>query len=474
MTAFGFVGIDPTGLVGLADTADEYSLRVDLAHRNLGQTLIRRSGRDGTLVGSHLGEVAADLGELGRGLRWRAQAIEWGQAVGDVGFGPLPVGIWLAEFAAAAVFDITAWEQSFRSWRAGRLLVRIEKMSPAEVAEAFAALPPGEAAALAHDYPEVVGSMDGAPPTLRYAANDLLIGQEVDRLRAMIAKVGGSRSTLLSSRLTAVYAEARVAEFQRWLDEDRQILLFDPTGDGRVAEVFGDLDSALHIAVIVPGMANDIGNFSEPGGGFRANAAAILGATTTPGAATVAWLGYDTPDGVDAAARDAAGRGAPDLARFLVGIDPDETRSVTVVAHSYGSVVAGVAASGGIAADNLVFVGSPGTTLESATAAKLRPGGRVWAALAAGDPIGIGVDPFGSFRWWHGLFPIVPVVGMYWTLLERDELWHGTNPVADEFGAYRITTTGSHGHSSYFEETCLENLVSILEGRYPNVSLVGS
>src|SRR5918998_3274382 len=49
----------------------------------------------------------------------------------------------------------------------------------------------------------------------------------------------------------------------------RQILAFDPAGDGRVVEVVGDLRAADRIAVIVPGAAVTARNFLSGLGGVR-------------------------------------------------------------------------------------------------------------------------------------------------------------------------------------------------------------
>lgn len=472
MTPGGFVGIDPRGLVALADTADQYAVRVDLARSNVAAVLDHH-------LQSNVAEVAGDLAAVARmlidhsvELRWRAEIIDRANALRPLLVVPFPVGGWLAEFAASAVFNLADWQQAFTTWRADSGIERLRDMQAEEIAAAFAQMTQQEAEALARRQPAMVGSMDGAPASIRYLANDLLVRSELARLESLIARLGVSEQALSSSGPIVARAKAQAAELQRWLQEDRQILLFDAAGDGRIAEVFGDLDDAARIAVVVPGMANDMSNFSEPDGGFRAGAERIFWASAHSNVATIAWLGYDTPNGVDATARGAAAQGAPDLARFLSGVDPDGSRSITVVAHSYGSVVAGLAARDGIAADNVVFVGSPGTTLESAADAVLRPEGRVWAALAEADPIGLGIDPLDSVRWWHGLRPVVPLMAVSRSFLSKDDLWHGTNPISESFGAQRITTTGSHGHSSYFQATTLENLVLIVAGRYSEVGLV--
>ena len=268
--------------------------------------------------------------------------------------------------------------------------------------------------------------------------------------------------------------EERRNELQRWLTEDRQILFFEPSGDGRVVEVFGDLSAAERIGVVIPGISNDMDNLSVGNGGFRANALSVYEASIHESAtpvATIAWLGYDTPDNVGAVAKSAAAAGAPALQSFLEGVDPVGDKAITVIAHSYGSVLAGTAAQGGIEADNLVVVGSPGTTLDHSSEAVLRPGGRVWVALADSDPIGLGISLSELPPSW-----LPPIIGPAWFAVDllRDgpeELWHGANPVGEDFGATRISTDGSSGHSSYFEEESLLNLARIVQGLYSEVEL---
>ena len=93
-------------------------------------------------------------------------------------------------------------------------------------------------------------------------------------------------------------------------DPDRHFLLFDPEGDGRAAEVFGDLTSARHVAVVVPGMNNDLNNFT---GGDAERVQHQASQFDPDQVATIQWLGYDTPEGataLSASARGAGRRGA--------------------------------------------------------------------------------------------------------------------------------------------------------------------
>lgn len=487
MIGYAFVGADPIGLVGLADRADQCASRVDAAAAEVVHAVGQR-GRAADAGGAHFVRVERWLGEQARELRWRANAIDEAQRIARPYFlGASRELVRKADFAAHAVFDLDGWEAALLAWRASPHPSQLLKMSPREIADAFDGLAPVTAQELAARYPRIIGSLNGVPPELRYLANDLLLEAEIARLDMGLSMLespqspqdlralgirGDGRGPVAVGLIAAVTSSLseRASEYRRWLAEDRQILLFDPAGDGRVVEVFGDLGAATHVGVVVPGMANSIENFSGPDGSFRDNAVDLLAATAGKGSvATVAWLGYDSPDSVGAVTRSAANSGAPALIHFLEGMSPDQT--ITVVAHSYGSVLAGTAARAGIAADNLVFVGSPGTTLDHADDAALRPGGRVWSALAEGDPIVWGVAPQELPIWVFLPNPFLFVAGILDVFDPPSDLWHGTNPALEEFGATRIDTEGSSGHSSYFKANSLENLASIVEGDYPAVEL---
>src|SRR5262249_53334226 len=149
-----------------------------------------------------------------------------------------------------------------------------------------------------------------------------------------------------------------------WATADRQFLLFDPRGDGLVAEVFGDLSTADRIAVLVPGVDTRGTNFVTGLGGVAERAPATqaatpyqtltghdtggqgAGATASSGerVAVVAWLGYFTPHGVgrDAAREELARAGAVALDRFLGTVVHERpSAGITLIGHSYGSVVIG-------------------------------------------------------------------------------------------------------------------------------------
>src|SRR4051812_44155170 len=52
-------------------------------------------------------------------------------------------------------------------------------------------------------------------------------------------------------------------------DDEPTTLYVDPSGDGQIIEVYGDLESATSIAIVVPGMESTLAN---EGRGLRQNA----------------------------------------------------------------------------------------------------------------------------------------------------------------------------------------------------------
>jgi len=294
---------------------------------------------------------------------------------------------------------------------------------PAAVAAFFKGLDPDVADALAHERPELVGNLDGAPIPLRYAANAEAIDREIARLRAD----GVSDD------------DPRLRKLRELDDPDRHFLLFDPAGDGRAAEVFGDLTTARHVAVVVPGMNNDLNNFT---GGDAERVQHQASQFDPDQVATIQWLGYDTPEGATALGTGAAEPGAEALPQFVAGIRAQRSERLhwTVIGHSYGSLVTGMAESSqGLDVDETVLVGSPGVGVGHASDLG---DGNVWVGLAQ------------------------------WDLVGYSE-WHGPNPHDRAFGATRFHTGDISGHSSYFNEgsESLRNIGLITAGYLDEVNV---
>ena len=233
-----------------------------------------------------------------------------------------------------------------------------------------------------------------------------------------------------------------------------QLLAFDGRGTGLATEVFGDLAHADRVAVLVPGSDTTLDTY----GRFRATATALhrqlsRRAPESTRVAVVAWLGYDTPGTVSTAVLTTgrADEAAPRLGEFLRllrGLTGRDT-PVSLLCHSYGSVVCARSAAQGPPVADIALLGSPGTGADSAAA--LRTSARIWAARGGTDWVAdvphVEADLFGT------------TVGF------------GTDPVSPAFGA-RVFAAGDGGHSDYFSpgSICLANLARIVLGETSEVT----
>ncbi|WP_329133878.1 alpha/beta hydrolase [Streptomyces sp. NBC_00670] len=375
------------------------------------------------------------------------------------------LNVWRASLALAVVFVMlattgwtavrghrgtTALQSSRSAWEHGRLAghrLPDPDAAPARLARFFASLDTLQRSRLVHRYPLAVGNMNGAPAGLRYEANRIALARQRDLERRRTHDV----------RLSAVgHQEARrlMHRFESLLRPGRQILAFDPAGSGRIAEVFGDLDRADRISLVVPGVDTDLLTFQRsdrrytaPVGMakslYRAERAADSGTRT----AVIAWADYTAPAGlgVEAATAMRAADGAVRLnalLRALPGRAP-----VALYCHSYGSVVCGVAAHRLPArVSDIAVAGSPG--MRTGTAAGLGTSARVWAMRDADD--------------WIQDVPYLEVGG----------LGHGADPVSRGFGARVLSARDAKGHTGYFVPgtDSLRNFAGIGVGAYDTVA----
>lgn len=235
---------------------------------------------------------------------------------------------------------------------------------------------------------------------------------------------------------------------------DSQVLACDTAGGGRIVEALGDVATADHIAVLVPGNDNSLTNYFDTSRPTRPrrNGLALLHTMRElqprRRSAVVVWVGYHTPNGfAEAAWNEPARRGAPDLAR-LTHLLPRDAH-VTLVGHSYGTAVCGLALRHARVED-CVALGSPGMGVRDR--AELRYGGRLWAALGPSD--------------WIRFFPR----GRY------GRIGLGPQPLHHRVGALRFATGPIEGHCGYYVEgsESLRNVARIALGRYAEVTRHGA
>jgi hypothetical protein len=232
----------------------------------------------------------------------------------------------------------------------------------------------------------------------------------------------------------------------------RHFLAWDPAGDGTAVEVIGDLATADRIAVLVPGVDTTLRDFDRGLGGVARRAPAVQARVlyrtlrdVDPAArvAVVAWLGYDTPDGigVDSVREARARAGAAALTTFVRGLHTQRPgAAVTLIGHSYGAIVIGLAAPRLPEVRDLVALGAPG--MGAGRAADLG-GARVWSALAPADWI-----------------RRIPQVRLF-------DLGHGRRPSSPDFGARQLPAEGVAGHDFYLTpgSSTLDALAPIVLGQ---------
>jgi Alpha/beta hydrolase len=366
---------------------------------------------------------------------------------------------------------------------ADRALARCPRDGSAEQVRAWwQDLAPDERDAVIVVAPSLIGRLDGLPASVRSMANRVALQRDLTAARWRQRRGG------LTPAQRAVLRNAEAADAAVEAIEERglpaQLYLYDPTAfaaDGRVGVVAGNLDTADHVGVLVPGVGHDGGDavsVSERAG----NLAEATERAGIDDVAVIGWLGYDAPDNVlpgsdrDALAvvttdaADAGGAALNDLVDGLRVADVGQPMHLTVIGHSYGSTtVAQGTHDHSMLVDDLVFVGSPGLGPGVDHVSDLGPGAQhVWVGANSRDP----VVSLGDNGWLNG-----GIVGV----------GLGNDPAEDDFGATRFraesmtratqaTFTAVADHSKYFDHDTesLSNLAYIMSGQPERVVIAPS
>ncbi|MEW2137541.1 alpha/beta hydrolase [Streptomyces sp. NPDC005409] len=271
-----------------------------------------------------------------------------------------------------------------------------------------------------------------ATPQTRYTANRANLA-EAARM-AQDADRTGRASKLRTMEAVEAVEAAGAAQF----------LTFDGRGKGRAVEVFGELETADRVTVLVPGSDTTLDTYER----FRAGAVALQQRLQIehPRSAVVAWLGYDTPGTVSTTVltADRADEAAAELAPFLHRLREMAAPGarLSLLCHSYGSVVCARTTTGPGVGDIVLF-GSPGTGAGSVR--ELPTGARVWAGRGTDD--------------WIAKVPHV----------QLGAIGFGVDPVDPAFGA-RAFAAGAAGHSDYLKPgtESLDSLAAIVLGTTPD------
>ena len=309
-----------------------------------------------------------------------------------------------------------------RLLRAGRLvtdrelavLTQLAVTEHAGIEQLLRSLPPGQLAGLFGDLtPAAADALASTGGAANLDGTPLSLRAQVNRLRA--------EDDLSAAILDG--DQARISLLRSLLQPGAGLILYDPAAD-HYGVLWGD-PATQDVAVFVPGVGSD-GNVP----GWVRSAKALNQAS---GAAVIMWKGYADPGGsgtadiINAAYTQRAHDGAQLLTSFCHdGLQLESGQQLTVVAHSYGSVVTGVAlADDGLRPSRVVVAGSPGLTVDNRAQLHLQPG-QFYAEHAPGDYVANNLAGFGP------------------------------DPAGPSFGGIRLATNGPgypgvSGHSEYFQ-----------------------
>lgn len=280
--------------------------------------------------------------------------------------------------------------------------------TPRDVAAWWRDLTPEQQAWIVANRPDAVRNCDGVPTAVRDGANRAWLDAEQLRRQAELDRRKPRRFLRCAprflhsrDRLRAKLIDlARMREALARVDDTYLIGLDTSARRTRAIVSVGNPDTADHVAVSIPGMGAQV-NFGLTAWGIVHEANLLCREATiqleraghgTQTVAGVGWIWYDTPPWQGPAIfRRRAIRAAPVLTRYLRSLAVTSTvPHITVIGHSYGSLVSGLALAGGAYAvvDDYVVCGSAGFYARDVADVGL-PAGHVFVMQAPDDPIRI-------------------------------------------------------------------------------------
>lgn len=245
--------------------------------------------------------------------------------------------------------------------------------------------------------PQLVGNLEGVPYITRDLANRQFLADTIQSLEQVVADGTAGRTAIENAQRSLVMLHS-IAEA---LGTDkstpaRTLLSLDPEGQGRAAIVLGDLRTADYVSLLVPGMfftiENQMTDWTDAAARLYEEQLSWLDlfgdAEST--VATIAWIGYPTPNLTNVGGIGLAEQGRDSLAAAIEGIQSiraGDEPYLSIIAHSYGSTAALLALTEyDFEVDALAMVGSPGSPAQSVAELNVRDG-NVWVGEAAWDPI---------------------------------------------------------------------------------------
>ena len=298
--------------------------------------------------------------------------------------------------------------------------------SEKEVAKWWSSLSDAEKEQMIKAHPQEIGNLNGIDGTSRNKANRIYLEdatkREEKKLERLKQRYGPHPSRrerqeleLVQERVTALHNVKDTIGLEepppKGDGTQRQLLSLDTSGKHVTAAVAqGNVDTAAHIGVLVPGLytnvATNLGTY-DGHAGVMADAAKRYAKGES--VAMVAYLGYEAPqDLAEVTNISYAENGAKKLSGFLNGLGASRELGagdahISVAGHSYGSTTAGIAltkVNPGVV-DDLIQFGSPGAGVQDVSEFKLEKG-HAWVSATdieqdrvqgMGDDLRFGKDP---------------------------------------------------------------------------------
>ncbi|SOB88436.1 alpha/beta hydrolase [Streptomyces sp. 1331.2] len=379
--------------------------------------------------------------------------------------------------------------------------------SPTEVNSWWKGLTPDEQQRLIEAHPDLLGMRDGIPAAARDQANRLNLAHLITKYQQKPNLTDDEKQ-----KLEGFLAISKRLEADKDKQPPRFLLGVSEEGQGRGILSFGNPDTAKNVSAYVPGLGTTLGAVGGKDGDRALNVwNAAHNADPNAEVASMVWLGYDPPPGLEKLAdgdtrplevmdADRAAKGGAAYDKFMAGLRATHDGSpahLVALAHSYGSTTVGLGAqmSGGTGADDVILVGSPGTGAAKASQLHIDPG-HVWVGDAENDPVShlpskgrVANDIQGA----TGGFlagPVGSLVGgyvadkMYDWFGPEDQLWFGQDPASKGFGANRFAVADGpelsfDSHSDYMTDPndstsktleSVNNIGQIVAGKYDHVT----
>jgi uncharacterized protein YukE len=231
------------------------------------------------------------------------------------------------------------------------------RRADAQVAAMYRALLPEDPLPRAGNPAGIGGSADTGAWARAIAANRTKVADALTAERSKLASLTDGDEIARS--------RARIKLYEDILANDRQILKFDPAGNGRIAELVGHIEPGTrNVGLFVPGVNTQMANFDAYAGLGRS----LVAADPTGRTAMVVWADGVFPQNPVAQGPDAgyAQTMAPDLKNFAddlrgeIASHAGSDVTLTAIGHSYGGATVGLAETHGLDVDRVLHVESAG------------------------------------------------------------------------------------------------------------------